>query len=369
MKARFVWILLLMVFNWSCSQNQVNRPRKIEKKVSGRIVVESEKKNFTDVFELVGVVFLETSDDSLVGRVKKVTCDEEGYIYLLDRRSSKKLFRFDENGKYLNYYGEHGESPHGYTSLNDFTLSEERVYILSGRKLLAFDKEGGFIHSVKLMPEYPSTIFFHADYVMGYDPTSLQNISVYAGDLSRVDSFASFNNRFSNHDWRPRNAVAVVGDRVVVANVFNTTLNFFKYGEEVRSVYLFDDNPEMVELTTLSELNPSQESRLDSLTHSFSFVYAIENQILLEEFSSVDSISRLHLLDPVSWHSQVIDDVYKEKERFYDYFVGSGGDLLFAVLESEETFKVFRTKFPSFPIPDFDPSKNPFLLKIKVKNK
>lgn len=360
-------LLLAGIYVFACTQSRVTSHDSDKDRAVGRIIVSQEKKNFLDLFELDGVVILETSDDSLVGRVKKVSCDAGGHIYLLDRRSSKKLFHFDNEGMFLNSYGEQGESPHGYSSLNDFALGKDCVYVLSGRKLLAFDKGGSFIRSVKLLPEYPSAIFYHAGHIMGFDPTGKKNVFVYAEDFTKIDSFGTFNTRFSNHDWRPRNAVAVAGDRVAVVNVFNTTLNFFSYGGEMNSVSLFADNPEVLELTKIPELRPEEESLLDSLTHSFSFVYAVGAFFLVEEFSSPDSFSRLHLVDSHDWRSSVMDDIYADEQRFFDYVVGSGGDYLFMVLESEETFAVFKSKFPTVELPDFDASKNPILLKMKIK--
>ena len=75
-------------------------------KASDDLVIRSQSENsLTQIFSMVKVVPLETSDESLIGFVSKVEVNDDGGILIGDYRSTKQVFRFDASGSRLYQVG------------------------------------------------------------------------------------------------------------------------------------------------------------------------------------------------------------------------------------------------------------------------
>ena len=79
---------------------------------------------FCDVFEVVGVVPLETKDECLLGYVSKVEVVDGNY-YVLDGQR-KAVFVFDGQGTFLRRIGIVGHGHGEYERASDFTVDRDR---------------------------------------------------------------------------------------------------------------------------------------------------------------------------------------------------------------------------------------------------
>lgn len=70
---------------------------------------------FSDIFDSIGFVKLETRDDALIGRIDRIIAVDNKYV-ILDGSISKAVFVFD--GKVLNRIGRNGRGPREYESPN-----------------------------------------------------------------------------------------------------------------------------------------------------------------------------------------------------------------------------------------------------------
>jgi len=99
---------------------------------------------FCDVFDVVGVVPLETTDECLLGYVSKVEVVDGNY-YVLDGQR-KAVFVFDGQGTFLRRIGIVGHGHGEYERASDFTVDRDcgRVVILCGpREVYMYDLQGG----------------------------------------------------------------------------------------------------------------------------------------------------------------------------------------------------------------------------------
>lgn len=100
---------------------------------------------FDSLFKKRKVVKLETTNESLIGRIDKLVF-YKGDIYILDKKQNK-IFVFDKLGVFqrvVNHFGQgHGE----YTSLVDFQIEDDLIYLLDqyGAKLLVYDLDDKLI--------------------------------------------------------------------------------------------------------------------------------------------------------------------------------------------------------------------------------
>jgi Txe/YoeB family toxin of Txe-Axe toxin-antitoxin module len=104
-----------------------------------------------EVFDSVKYVHLETSDEYLIGEIKKIVNHNDKY-YILDCWKTKQLLRFDSAGHFEKSFGRIGQGPGEYIQPTDFMVTSSNVIILDqfAHKLLFFNMDGDYIRSVSL---------------------------------------------------------------------------------------------------------------------------------------------------------------------------------------------------------------------------
>ena len=118
---------------------------------------------FGDVFDVVGVVPLETKNECLLGHVSKVEVVDGNY-YVLDGQR-KAVFVFDGQGAFLRRIGIMGHGHGEYERASDFTVDRDRrrVVILCGpREVYMYDLQGQFVGKKDVGPwwgYYPGYLY------------------------------------------------------------------------------------------------------------------------------------------------------------------------------------------------------------------
>lgn len=102
---------------------------------------------FTDELE---VVPLETTEECLISNMLKVQFAHD-YIYVSDQ-VAQCVFQFSSSGKFVRSIGHRGESPIDYSSMGDFIVTDNYIYIqdLYKNKILCYDLNGIFIEAFSL---------------------------------------------------------------------------------------------------------------------------------------------------------------------------------------------------------------------------
>ena len=82
------------------------------------------------------IIPLPTSDDLLIGKIKKVCASDKSICI----SAENTIYRFTRSGEYLGKISKHGEGPDEYTSITDFIMTEDdEVAIFSlGKQALMF---------------------------------------------------------------------------------------------------------------------------------------------------------------------------------------------------------------------------------------
>ncbi len=139
-------ILVLVLFFIGCS---VSQPKE-ENSESLTTIKVTEKDIQTnvkasDVVKIDSLLFLETTEDGLIGTIDKVLVTNNR-IYILDTQTANGIFCFDRCGNFINSYKNEGRGPEEYTSLHDMDCFENKVYITaSPERVFTFD------HNLKLL--------------------------------------------------------------------------------------------------------------------------------------------------------------------------------------------------------------------------
>lgn len=103
-------------------------------------------------FDAVELIFLETTDEALIGRCSNIQVFEDKLL-ILDEEVTESLFIYNNDGTFLYKISKIGQGSGEYVSLSDFTINTDKreIYLLDAenRNILRFNIDNG---------EYISTI-------------------------------------------------------------------------------------------------------------------------------------------------------------------------------------------------------------------
>jgi hypothetical protein len=124
-----------------------------EKKITIDNIDENTVLKYSDIYDNIRFVKLETRDDNLIGRIDKIIATNDKFV-ILDLAIAKKVFVFDNSGKFLNIIGSNGAGPEEYSSPDDIAYDEynDELLILCHDKkvIMKFKLDGTFVRSIKI---------------------------------------------------------------------------------------------------------------------------------------------------------------------------------------------------------------------------
>lgn len=151
MKIKILQAFLLVLFFASC--NPRTKDTKSSKVAEPNTIIvdkdELTKINYSEVYDSVKYVVLETSDDILLSEVTRIKCFDS-CIYVLDARN-QTLFSFSMNGKMNWKIQDTGKGPNEYLYLRDFDIDrdEKKIYLFSTfDKILVYNLDGKCLHTL-----------------------------------------------------------------------------------------------------------------------------------------------------------------------------------------------------------------------------
>lgn len=139
----------------------------------------------SSIFKKVKTIILETTEESLIGRISDMQV-YKNYIFILDRHSSHKLYTFDTTGKFVRVIGNIGNGPGEYMYLRSFTIDpkKEEIYLLYlNKRINKYNIEGEFINAITMDGGVSNHIQYHNDklYVDSYTDYMLKEIDPKTG--------------------------------------------------------------------------------------------------------------------------------------------------------------------------------------------
>lgn len=112
-----------------------------------------EQEVFDKMFKRISVIPLETKSECLISSIKKVV-EKDGSIYVLSEADGGQtsLYRFDDEGRFLNRIGEMGNAQKEYNRINSFLVIGDDVYLLDSnlQKMLRCTREGKCTDAVSM---------------------------------------------------------------------------------------------------------------------------------------------------------------------------------------------------------------------------
>lgn len=194
---------LLLLFLFICASCIGSKNGILEQNKTFDIIIDPDR--FTDDLDLsciltdsIEIIKLETSDECLIGEIKKVSFTDQ-FIFVSDPYVSQKIFMFDKNGKFVKSIGSQGGGPGEYSTISNFTITGDSLLIqdYNLHKYLVYSiKENRFVGDIRYEPHhhsivaYPDILYF----VSGYFPADSGCYNLYRLDLrnSSMESYLPF---------------------------------------------------------------------------------------------------------------------------------------------------------------------------------
>ena len=133
----------------------------------------------SELFESVTPIALETTEESLIGRIDKIIVTDE-YIMVFDLWIAKSLLLFKRDGSFVRKIGHKGGGPGEYSSISDFCYDNTTgtVYVLdhnSNRVYLYNIHTNSFLKSIQLSDNGISRHVYHQNGELYTDLSAFKN--------------------------------------------------------------------------------------------------------------------------------------------------------------------------------------------------
>jgi len=105
---------------------------------------------YSDVFDSVKIIPLESPDSGLIGRIDKILV-HNNKIFILDQVQRKSVLEFDMNGKFIRHFGKVGRGPGEYIEPNDMSVNDKEVaiWVNDQRKFITYDLNGNYLREIR----------------------------------------------------------------------------------------------------------------------------------------------------------------------------------------------------------------------------
>ena len=118
---------------------------------------------FSSYFDGGGIIALETTEKSLLGRIEKM-CVSDDYFFFLD---NTRVLVFRKDGKFLRDISKCGNGPGEYNRLSDITIDDKNheIFLLDATKrcVLVYDYENNYKRTIPLTGKSFSSKFIYHD--------------------------------------------------------------------------------------------------------------------------------------------------------------------------------------------------------------
>jgi hypothetical protein len=142
----------------------------------------------SSIFRKVKTIILETNEKSVIGHIRHLQVFENN-IFILDEYSSRKLFMFDTDGKFIRIIGDIGAGPSDYMYANDFTIDTLRkeIYLLYQQcRINKYKIDGTFIGTIRINKTSGDNMYSH--YIQYYNEKIYTDVSKFMSENDKSEN-------------------------------------------------------------------------------------------------------------------------------------------------------------------------------------
>jgi hypothetical protein len=149
-----IWGIIILFLLVSCTSNTNNESR-IKDTIVLNIdkILSNNKLLYSNFFNSCKIVPLETNDSCLIGQIDEIHISNNE-LFILDSRSAKGLFVFNQRGEFIRKIGKLGRGPGEYRNPSTFKLNEKgkEIYILDRnyQEIYRYSYTGRYLGKIKV---------------------------------------------------------------------------------------------------------------------------------------------------------------------------------------------------------------------------
>jgi hypothetical protein len=256
----FLTVFFLMHTHCSSSKNKTDEA--IET-ISVSSINHQKKASFSELFDSVKYILLETSDEVLINEITKIHYIDNR-IFIFDKRT-QSVFAFDEEGHCIWKIQTRGNGPKEYTQLVGFDVDEDsrKIYLFSRReKILVYDFEANFLEEYKVRLDGTSIgVMNDRMYLYAYNRINRSNGENLKNNLLIINkgkiqqAYLPFEKESEIVFFNSPNAFYRYNDGIRLYMPFSTKIYSLK-GENLTVRYFFDFGRNNIPKAFLEEDNP-----------------------------------------------------------------------------------------------------------------
>lgn len=152
MKLQSIAILIFICLSFSCNQASIYTEDASQTVIihSPQNIKELQLAKYSEVFDSIKIIPLESPDSALIGRIDKILI-YDNRIFILDQIQRKAVFEFDMNGRFIRRFGNVGLGLGEYEEPNDMSVNEKElaIWVNDQRKFVIYDLDGNFLKEVR----------------------------------------------------------------------------------------------------------------------------------------------------------------------------------------------------------------------------
>jgi len=317
------------------------------------------------------VVHLETLEGSLIGRIDKVLCDPEtGDLFIIDKRSTRTIFRFDAMGKFQNRIQRLGQGPGEYERLHDVALGGSRdLYITGEHEIIRVSYEGNLLKEAPIPFPVRDAVFADGKlYVSAFSSNGASKDSIFSfdEDLKLYAGFGDGSKLHKNFPFVPTAYLAVENARLYISDFLIPKIRIYDLeGESLGMIEfpnLYSDTMKVLEDPNFTA---EDERKLMQNIHHLYATFAGDGFLILNEAILKRKDREISLFIPSSnryYNFESMRQYTGDPETSLESLVGVAGDDLIIAIDDMERLTPFIGMFPQLAHETFQATDNPLLI-------
>jgi hypothetical protein len=234
MRQLIAFLLILLVIS-SCSKSTSEEVKEAltisDDFKSYTLDSELPAERFADLIELVEVMRLEETSNSLLSYIHDVQQTKDQFVFTSGRESN--VFVFDLKGKFVRKINRKGEGPEEYLNITDLWLEGDTLAIYSRKQssVKRYDLRGNFVKADKL-PAIPGHINSYDNgyamdmYFRPINDTSYYRYVTLDKDLKPTSMYVPVNNKITIGFFLSTNSVTPYKDGVTLHRMMSDTVYY-----------------------------------------------------------------------------------------------------------------------------------------------
>lgn len=189
------------------------------------------KIDFTQIIDDIDFTILETNNECIIGSINKILSDSN--YYFIHDKENDNIFRFSQDGMFINKIGTKGYGPKEYIEAWDISLDIKNNVIivldLMGRKIIRYTYNGDFINKSDMPFLYSqlecldSFIILKTGNATNID-RSIASFQLVFSELNQSPIAKAFPIRKGTYSYTTENPLRKFGSKVYYHNPFSNTI-------------------------------------------------------------------------------------------------------------------------------------------------